>query len=62
VVERHLGGRAGDAVLRCPGCSAHYDVRHAGQGLDGTDDHLEPVPLLVTDGIVSLAVPARVGA
>jgi Fe-S cluster biogenesis protein NfuA/nitrite reductase/ring-hydroxylating ferredoxin subunit len=57
-VERRLGGRAGDAVLRCPGCSAHFDVRRAGRGLDGTEDHLEPVPLLVTDGVVSLAVGA----
>ena len=56
-VERRLGGRAGDAVLRCPGCRAHFDVRRAGRGLDGTDDHLEPVPLLVTDGVVSVAVP-----
>jgi Fe-S cluster biogenesis protein NfuA/nitrite reductase/ring-hydroxylating ferredoxin subunit len=61
-VERRLGGRAGDAVLRCPTCSAHYDVRHAGRGLDGTDDHLEPVPLLVTDGVVLLAVPGAVSA
>jgi Fe-S cluster biogenesis protein NfuA/nitrite reductase/ring-hydroxylating ferredoxin subunit len=61
-VERRLGGRAGDAVLRCPTCSAHFDVRRAGRGLDGTDSHLEPVPLLVTDGVVSLAVPGAVSA
>jgi Fe-S cluster biogenesis protein NfuA/nitrite reductase/ring-hydroxylating ferredoxin subunit len=61
-VERLLGGRAGDAVLRCPRCSAHFDVRRAGRGLDGTDHHLEPVPLLVTDGVVSLAVPGAVSA
>jgi Fe-S cluster biogenesis protein NfuA/nitrite reductase/ring-hydroxylating ferredoxin subunit len=61
-VERRLGGRAGDAVLRCPTCSAHFDVRHAGRGLDATVDHLEPVPLLVTDGVVSLAVPGAVSA
>jgi Fe-S cluster biogenesis protein NfuA/nitrite reductase/ring-hydroxylating ferredoxin subunit len=57
VVERRLGGGIRDAVLRCPACSRHYDVRHAGRGLDGTDDHLEPVPLLVHDGMVSVAVP-----
>jgi Fe-S cluster biogenesis protein NfuA/nitrite reductase/ring-hydroxylating ferredoxin subunit len=56
-VERRLGGRAGDAVLRCPTCSAHFDVRHAGRGLDGTGDHLEPLPLLVGDGVVTVAVP-----
>jgi Fe-S cluster biogenesis protein NfuA/nitrite reductase/ring-hydroxylating ferredoxin subunit len=61
LLERRLGGRAGDAVLCCPACGAHYDVRRAGRGLDGTDDHLEPVPLLVTDGVVSLAVAAGAG-
>jgi Fe-S cluster biogenesis protein NfuA/nitrite reductase/ring-hydroxylating ferredoxin subunit len=61
VVARRMGGAAGDAVLRCPGCSAHFDVRHAGRGLDGTDLHLEPVPLLVRDGGVALAVPREVG-
>jgi len=61
-VERRLGGAAGDAVLSCPTCRAHFDVRRAGRGLDGTDLHLEPVPLLVTDGVVTLAVPTAVGA
>jgi Fe-S cluster biogenesis protein NfuA/nitrite reductase/ring-hydroxylating ferredoxin subunit len=59
-VARRLGGAAGDAVLRCPNCRGHYDVRHAGRGLDGTDVHLEPVPLLVHDGVVALAVPGAV--
>jgi Fe-S cluster biogenesis protein NfuA/nitrite reductase/ring-hydroxylating ferredoxin subunit len=53
---RMLGGSAADAVLRCPTCSARFDVRRAGRGLDGTDVHLEPVPLLVRDGVVELAV------
>jgi Fe-S cluster biogenesis protein NfuA/nitrite reductase/ring-hydroxylating ferredoxin subunit len=61
-VARRLGGAAGDAVLRCPGCGAHFDVRRAGRGLDGTGVHLEPVPLLVRDGVVALAVPRAVGA
>jgi|tagenome__1003787_1003787.scaffolds.fasta_scaffold20976046_2 Fe-S cluster biogenesis protein NfuA/nitrite reductase/ring-hydroxylating ferredoxin subunit len=60
-LERQLGGRADDAVLRCPTCRAHYDVRRAGRGLAGTEGHLEPVPLLVEDGVVTLAVPAAVG-
>ena len=62
VLERRLGGAAGDAVLRCPVCSRHYDVRHAGRSLDGTDEQLEPVPLLVHDGVASLAVPRVVRA
>ena len=53
---RMLGGSAADAVLRCPTCSARFDVRRAGRGLDGTGVHLEPVPLLVRDGVVALAV------
>jgi Fe-S cluster biogenesis protein NfuA/nitrite reductase/ring-hydroxylating ferredoxin subunit len=61
-VARRLGGAAGDAVVRCPVCSAHFDVRRAGRGLDGTDVHLEPVPLLLRDGVVALAVPKAVGA
>jgi Fe-S cluster biogenesis protein NfuA/nitrite reductase/ring-hydroxylating ferredoxin subunit len=62
VLGRRLGGRAADAVLRCPTCSAHFDVRRAGRGLDGTDDHLEPVPLLVTGDGIALAVPGAVSA
>ena len=41
------GGAAGDAVLTCPACGAHYDVRRAGACLDEPDLHLDPLPLLV---------------
>src|SRR5207302_1418018 len=61
-LARRLGGAAGDAVLRCPACAAHFDVRRAGRGLDGTDVHLEPVPLLVPADGAELryrAVPDR---
>jgi Fe-S cluster biogenesis protein NfuA/nitrite reductase/ring-hydroxylating ferredoxin subunit len=61
-MARRLGGAAGEAVLRCPACAGHFDVRRAGRGLDGTDVHLEPVPLLVRDGVVALAVPRAVEA
>jgi len=56
-LERRLGGAVGDAVLRCATCGARYDVRGAGAYLDG-DGQLEPLPLLVRDGVVSIAVPA----
>ncbi len=50
-----------DPVLRCPRCRAHYDVVHAGAAVDaGTGvgvSHLEPLPLLVRDGVLSLAAP-----
>ncbi len=56
-LERRLGGGLGDAVLRCPTCRAHYDFRNAGACLDG-DGHLDPLPLLVRDGVVCVAVPS----
>ena len=59
---RRLGGAAGDAVLTCPACGAHYDVRRAGACLDAADLHLDPFPLLVEAGTVTVAVPATVGA
>jgi Fe-S cluster biogenesis protein NfuA/nitrite reductase/ring-hydroxylating ferredoxin subunit len=60
-VGRRLGGAAGDAVLRCAGCGAHFDVRRAGRGLDRDDLHLEPVPLLLRDGGAAVALPRAVG-
>ena len=54
VLHRAMG--SGGPVLRCPRCRAHYDVVHAGAGLDTTEHHLEPLPLLTRDGVLSLAV------
>jgi len=59
-VGRRLGGAAGDAVLSCPGCRAHYDVRRAGACLDDDALHLAPLPLLAEGGSVLVAVPAPV--
>ncbi len=57
-LHRSVAGR--DPVLRCPRCHAHFDVVHAGAGLDdGPQRHLDPIPLLVRDGVLSLAVPAE---
>jgi Fe-S cluster biogenesis protein NfuA/nitrite reductase/ring-hydroxylating ferredoxin subunit len=47
------------AVLRCPRCHAHFDVVHAGASADRDADiteHLDPIPLLVRDGVLSMAV------
>ncbi len=63
--QRRLGGAAGDAVLTCPACAAHFDVRHAGACLEPGADaslHLDPLPLLVDGTEVSVAVPTAVGA
>jgi hypothetical protein len=32
---------------------------HAGTGLDDASIHLDPLPLLVRDGVLSLALPAE---
>ncbi len=59
----HRRTTAAEPVLRCPRCHAHFDVVHAGAGLDeltnGAERHLDPIPLLVRDGVLSLAVPAE---
>jgi hypothetical protein len=59
-----MGAPIGQAVLRCPRCQAHFDAVHAGAGLDVTADgsaqpHLDPIPLLRRDGVLSVAVLAE---
>ena len=58
-LERRLGDSAANLILVCPHCRARYDARRAGTGLDG-GHHLEPLPLLQRDGVLSVAVPAGV--
>ncbi|NMO02806.1 Rieske 2Fe-2S domain-containing protein [Gordonia sp. TBRC 11910] len=62
VVLQRGAGSVGNAVLRCPTCGAHYDVRGAGRGLDHPADHLDPFPVLVRDGTLAVAVPVPEGA
>lgn len=50
------GALLSGAVLRCPRCHARYDVVHAGSGIADTTDHLEPVPVLIRDGVPALAL------
>ena len=61
-LSRRLGGAIGDAVLRCPTCQAHFEVRRAGACLDAIELHLDPLPLLVKGDVVSVAIPASVTA
>jgi Fe-S cluster biogenesis protein NfuA/nitrite reductase/ring-hydroxylating ferredoxin subunit len=63
-LHRPMGAPIGEAVLRCPRCHAHFDAVHAGAGIDGTVDasaqtHLDPIPLLLRDGVLSVAVIAE---
>jgi Fe-S cluster biogenesis protein NfuA/nitrite reductase/ring-hydroxylating ferredoxin subunit len=58
-LHRRMGSAVGDALLRCPQCRAHFDVVHAGAGVDENADpsvHLDPIPLLIRDGVLSLAI------
>ncbi|MEO6700166.1 MAG: NifU family protein [Jatrophihabitantaceae bacterium] len=59
-LQRRLGSTAGAAVLRCPGCGAHFDVPSAGAGIDDPAVRLEPLPLIsrADQRDVSVAVPA----
>ena len=57
-IERRLGDPVGTGVLRCSQCRAHFDVRHAGIGLDDADEHLDPLPVLAREGVLSVAIPA----
>lgn len=47
VLQHHL--------LSCPHCGSRYDIMAAGASVDG-DGHLEPVPVLMRDGVPSMAV------
>ncbi len=53
------GAQLSGAVLRCPNCGAGFDVVHAGAGVGG-DSYLDPIPVLVRDGVLSMAVPQGV--
>lgn len=61
-LSRRLGAAIGEAVLRCPACQAHYDVRLAGACLDDESLHLSPVPLLTEGGVTSVALATPVSA
>jgi Fe-S cluster biogenesis protein NfuA/nitrite reductase/ring-hydroxylating ferredoxin subunit len=45
------------ALLRCSRCQTDFDVVHAGTGLNvPAGAHLEPLPLLTRDGVLSVAL------
>jgi Fe-S cluster biogenesis protein NfuA/nitrite reductase/ring-hydroxylating ferredoxin subunit len=57
-LQRALAGPMGGGLLRCPACRAHFDVRQAGSCLEDRSLHLDPLPVLVRSGVMSVAVPA----
>ena len=59
VLHRRLA--SADVVLRCARCHAHFDVVHAGASADeitGSAQHLDPIPVLLRDGVLSMALPS----
>lgn len=50
------GGRLEGTSLICSSCGRHYDVCRAGRCLDAPELFLEPVPLLIKDGKVKVAL------
>jgi Fe-S cluster biogenesis protein NfuA/nitrite reductase/ring-hydroxylating ferredoxin subunit len=56
----HRPTAAADPMLECPRCHTPYDVVHGGASLDDScARHLDPLPLLLRDGVLSIAVPAE---
>lgn len=60
-LQRALAAPVGGGLLRCPTCRKHYDVRQAGACLEDEAIHLDPLPLLVRDGVTSVAIPGVIG-
>ncbi|AUS32003.1 hypothetical protein C1M55_13425 [Rhodococcus qingshengii] len=57
VLERMMGRPARDAaVLTCPTCSAHFSVYGAGARVGTGSEQLAPVPVLIRDGVLSVAL------
>jgi Fe-S cluster biogenesis protein NfuA/nitrite reductase/ring-hydroxylating ferredoxin subunit len=51
------GAELDGALLRCPRCQSDFDVVHAGAGVaDRSQGHLDPIPLLTRDGLLSVAL------
>lgn len=56
--ESLAGALLSGTVLSCPHCAAAFDVVHAGAGIQGTS-HLQPVPVLMRDGVLAMALTAE---
>jgi Fe-S cluster biogenesis protein NfuA/nitrite reductase/ring-hydroxylating ferredoxin subunit len=51
------GAELDGALLRCPRCRSDFDVVHAGAGVaERSQAHLDPIPLLTRDGLLSVAL------
>ncbi len=60
-LQRALAAPLGGGLLRCPHCRGHFDVRKAGACLEDKGVHLDPLPVLVRDGVPAVAIPTAAG-
>jgi Fe-S cluster biogenesis protein NfuA/nitrite reductase/ring-hydroxylating ferredoxin subunit len=60
-LQRALAAPLGGGLLVCPHCRSHFDVRQAGACVEDKSLHLDPLPLLLRDGVPSVAVPTAAG-
>lgn len=54
------GAHLRETLLGCPRCGTQFDIVHAGAGPAGA--HLDPLPLLLRDGVPSVALAEPMGA
>ncbi|ORA13117.1 NifU family protein [Mycobacterium arosiense] len=54
------GAQLRETLVGCPRCGTQFDVARAGLGPNGS--HLEPLPLLLRDGVPSVALAEPMGA
>jgi Fe-S cluster biogenesis protein NfuA/nitrite reductase/ring-hydroxylating ferredoxin subunit len=59
--ESLAGAQLTGDVLACPRCGSAFDAVHAGAAVDG-EAHLEPIPVLVREGVLSMAVAHEVAS
>lgn len=61
-IDTLAGAGLRGTVLRCPRCGAEFDVVHAGRavGTQTGGEHLDPLPILLRDGVPALALPQPV--
>lgn len=60
---RFAGAALAGAELRCPQCGTGFDVIHAGVAVhDATGLHLEPIPVLLRDEVLSMAMATEIAS
>lgn len=60
---RFAGAALSGSELRCPRCGTGFDVVHAGTAVhDATGLHLEPIPVLLRDEVLSMALATEIAS